>query len=216
MTKFVFLRHAQSITNNGSRVCGQLDSLLSEIGLAQAKEACEYIVKNYKIDKIYSSDLTRVKQTIAPAVQMLGLQPIYNEDLRECCLGTWQGKTFDEIKLEEPDIFAKYKAGDTTVVLGGAESFDMVYKRAKAVVDMIAKECDGQTVLVASHGGVIREIFRHWLNISDNEMRAKHEIANASISEVLYDGKTANISFISKYDYLSADTPDFSTKMFAE
>lgn len=214
MTKFLFLRHGESTTNKGRRFCGQYDSPLSEAGLMQAQDVCEYIVNNYKIDKIYSSDLTRVKQTIAPTVKKLGIEPIYDSNLREIDVGVWQGKLLDEIKKADPETFSRYASGDTSVVLGKKESFDMVYDRAKAVIDKIAKEDDGKTVLVSAHGGVIRMLVEKWLKIPDVEMRNKYDITNASLTEVDYDGVVAKINYISKNEYIKVKTKELTLKDF--
>lgn len=214
MTKFLFLRHGESTTNKGRRFCGQFDSPLSENGLLQAQDACEYIVNNYKIDKIYASDLTRVKQTIAPTAEKLGIKPTFDSNLREIDVGDWQGKLIDEIREGYPETFKRYASGDTSVVLGNKESFEMVHDRAKAFIDRIVKENDGKTVLVAAHGGVIRMLVEKWLNITDVEMRLKYDITNASLTEVDYDGVTANINYISKNEYIKIRTKELTFKDF--
>ncbi len=216
MTKFLFIRHAESVSNRSGCFCGQMDSPLSDLGLNQANDLGEYLANNYKIDKIFTSDLTRVKQTIAPIAQKLGIEPQLNANLREIDVGSWVGKTIEQIRDIDPEKFKRYKAGDTSVVMGGAECFDDVYVRVKKVVDKIASQCNGQTVIVASHGGAIRAVLRKWLNLSDVQMRVEHEIGNASVSEVDYDGQTAKVIVVGENGYLRSKTGDFSTKPFSE
>ena len=63
MTTLILVRHGQSESNLKHIFCGQTDVKLTEKGHAQAKKTAEYIIKNYKIDKIYSSDLQRAYDT---------------------------------------------------------------------------------------------------------------------------------------------------------
>lgn len=208
MTKFLLLRHGESVTNKGNKFCGQLDAKLSDVGLAQAEEACEYIVNNYKIDKIYSSDLMRAVQTASPVSKKLNIEIIHEPKLREIDAGVWQDNEIACVRERFPETFNRYRNGDVFVKLGDAESFNDVYLRAKEALNNIALKHPNETVLVATHGGVVRMLCEHWLNISDLEMRRDYDIKNASITEVDYDGKTAKINFISKADYLNVQTCD--------
>lgn len=62
MTKFIFVRHGQSIGNLTGRYLGQFDGRLSELGIEQARRAAEYL-KDEKIDTAYASDLLRAYET---------------------------------------------------------------------------------------------------------------------------------------------------------
>lgn len=66
MTKLIFLRHGESEYNRIKKYAGQLDVPLSEVGKQQAIIAGSYIAKNYKIDEIYSSNLSRAIETAQP------------------------------------------------------------------------------------------------------------------------------------------------------
>ena len=127
----------------------------------------------------------------------------YSKSLREVNVGSWQTKTFDEIKETDSGEFLRYKSGDTTVKLGGAESFEDLHKRALKFVKEIAKKHDGQTVLIATHGGVIRMLLEKWLNVSDVVIRKDYPITNASLTEVDFDGENVKINFMGKNCYLS-------------
>jgi broad specificity phosphatase PhoE len=211
MTKFLFLRHASSLSNMGEKFCGQTDVPLTEIGFEQAKDVCQYIYDNLKIDLIYSSDLLRVRQTIAPLLEKIDLEPIFDKNLREIDVGSWAGKKVEEVKETDGQNFERFRAGDVSVVLGGKESFDMVYDRAFKVINEIARKHDGKTILVATHAGVIRMLIEKWLNIPDVQMRKTHDIGNASISEVDYDGENVKVITISKNDFLKNTTKERMT-----
>lgn len=202
MVKILFLRHAESVANKSRIFSGQTDVPLTEFGLIQAEKVADYIINNYKIDAVYSSDLTRVKQTVLPTVNRLGLKVNYNKKLREIDVGAWGGVSIDEISIRDAETFNRYIAGDSTVHLGGAESFEDLKKRALEIFNEIVRNNDGKTVLVATHGGVIRTLCRVWLNLSVVQMQKNHSITNASITEVNIKGDKVEIPFIAKSDYL--------------
>lgn len=215
MVRFLFLRHGLSVTNKSGCFCGQMDAPLTAEGHVQAEQAAEYICANYKIDAIYSSDLTRVKQTVAPTAKKLNLPITYTKYIREVDVGTWMGHTLDEIKEREPEKFARYSSGDTSVVLGGRESFDDVLVRADKEIKRIACENDGKTLLIGTHGGVIRMLCGKWLNLSDVEMRVKYPTNNASLTVVDFENGVGKIVEFGIDNYLSNPTIDFSVKDFA-
>ena len=216
MVKLLFLRHGLSVTNKLGCFCGQLDAPLDEEGYVQAEQAAEYICANYKIDAIYSSDLVRVKQTVAPTAKKLNLPVTYTKYIREVDVGSWLGCTFDEIKEKEQEKFARYSSGDTSVVLGDGESFNDVLFRAEKEITRIASENDGKTVLIGTHGGVIRMLCGKWLNLSDVEMRVKYPTNNAALTVVDFENGVGKIVEYGIDNYLSNPTVDFSVKDFVD
>ena len=64
MVRFVIVRHGLSIYNKERKFTGQSDIPLDEIGFEQAQNTANYILKNYKIDKIYSSDSKKIENKI--------------------------------------------------------------------------------------------------------------------------------------------------------
>ena len=72
-TTLLFIRHGQSMANVSGVFAGQLDVSLSELGRKQAEELKEYLLSKYKIDAIYSSDLSRAYEIALPIAMALGL-----------------------------------------------------------------------------------------------------------------------------------------------
>ena len=66
MVKILLVRHGQSLSNDSGTITGQIDSPLSNLGLKQAELVSNYIFKNYSVNAIYSSDLTRAVDTLKP------------------------------------------------------------------------------------------------------------------------------------------------------
>ena len=57
------VRHGESEANRNEIFAGHFNADLEDKGLLQAQKTAEYIKENYKVDKVYSSDLKRAFKT---------------------------------------------------------------------------------------------------------------------------------------------------------
>ena len=78
--------------------------------------------------------------------------------LREVDVGEWSGLTTDEIEARYPEGAARRRSGGTGWEHG--ESIEAMSARIVAALVAIAAAHDGETVLVVTHGGPIREVRR--------------------------------------------------------
>ena len=146
MTTLIFVRHGQSMANLQIRFAGHSDFDLSDLGKKQAALAAEFIKENYKIDKIYSSDLLRAYNTARPIAEKLGMDIIATRRFREISAGLWEGLTFDEIAERYPLEYGVWKNNFSMAKCPEGESAEDVYKRISKVVDDISTENADKTV----------------------------------------------------------------------
>lgn len=181
MVTFIIVRHGYSQFNKEKKYTGQMDVPLEELGVWQAERTAEYAVKHFRIDAIYSSDLSRAMNTARPAAEALKL-PIHPErDLREIYLGNWQGRLLADVKKEE-----EYQQWEAGLFKGSdKETRAELLARSKEVIHRIAQENEGKSVLITTHGGVVNALMREWLKGSKTD-QIKFP-GNASISVVDYD-----------------------------
>src|SRR5258706_8667142 len=107
-TRLCLVRHGETAWNAEGRVQGQLDIPLDATGLAQAR-AVASVLKNESFAAIYSSDLTRARQTAQPAADVLKKNVALTEYLRERHYGAFQGMTYTEASERIPDGYARFK-----------------------------------------------------------------------------------------------------------
>ncbi len=190
MVKFLIIRHGYSLSNKDGTFTGQLDIELSQEGYKQAELVSDYLIKNYKIDKIYSSDLSRARFTIKKVSDTLDIPIILSKELREGFCGQWEGLTVDVIKEKFDKDYASWIENKPFAHPTGGESIEQIGERAlKKLID-IAKVNDNKTVLIATHGGVIKAMQRIWLNLPTERLSEIEWVTNASLTEVDYqDGK---------------------------
>src|SRR4051794_30579029 len=99
--RLVMLRHGQTGYNAGSRMQGQLDTELSDLGRDQAVAAAEVLAKRQPL-VIMSSDLRRALDTAVALGERSGMPVLVDTRLRETHLGDWQGMTHLEVDAAAP------------------------------------------------------------------------------------------------------------------
>ena len=154
MTRFCLVRHGETEWNVQRRIQGNLDLPLNATGMMQAHAAARGLVEA-GIERIYSSDLARARQTAEAAAQHIGLPLNLCEQLRERRFGIFEGLTYDEAKRRFPDVHARFESRASGFAIPGGESLQQFAARVETALRRLASDHPGQTVLVVTHGGVL-------------------------------------------------------------
>jgi len=181
-TRLCIVRHGETAWNAEHRVQGQLDVPLNGIGQAQALAASKILSKE-KFDAIYSSDLSRARQTAEPTAGFLSMKIIFDRDLRERHYGIFERLTYAEVKVRYPEDYARFDARDPEYAFRTGEKLQDFYDRSIAVISRIAKQHEGQHVLVFTHGGVLDMFYRYATGLSISAER-KFGIPNAGLNRI--------------------------------
>jgi probable phosphoglycerate mutase len=187
MVRFVIVRHGYSVTNKVKMFAGHLDAELDEIGVSQAQYLKNYICSNYHIDAIYSSDLKRAVDTVRPIADELGLEIKTEAGIRELDVGEWKGLLTTEVAERFPESYAVFLKDVGNAHPEGGESYSELAERTDEAFKRIAAENEGRTVLVATHGGVIRVLRCLWDGYCVTHAQVLPHVANASVSVAEYD-----------------------------
>jgi broad specificity phosphatase PhoE len=172
VTTLHVVRHGETDWNRGGRVQGHTDIPLNDEGRRQAR-ALAADLASIAFDAVYASDLSRAAETATILVGSRSLVVSSCVALREKHFGTWEGLTDTEV-LER---FPRALNG----AWGDGETADELSDRVIAALVRIAAAHPGGQVLVVTHGGPIRALFR-WAG------REPSRIANCSVSTFAYDG----------------------------
>lgn len=186
----LLIRHGESeparLGQSFAMVDGHGDPALHPNGHIQAMAVGERL-KSEPIEALYVTTLRRTNQTAAPLAQHLGISPIVEPDLREVCLGDWDGGLY-RIKAAEGDpafqrAFSNHEWGE----IPGAETTAQLHARVAAGLARLAERHSDQRIAAVVHGGVIGAV----LSIATGAKPfAFNGSANGSISRiVLSDGK---------------------------
>lgn len=153
MSRLIIWRHGQTEWNATDRIQGHADVGLDDIGRAQAAAAAQQIAAGHP-DVIVSSDLRRAADTAGALASVTGLTVRLDPRLRERHFGDWQGLTNAEARSAYPQVWARWRRGESADG-AGIEDIDTLRERAlKAMTDAAAL---GGTVVVVTHGGTAKQ-----------------------------------------------------------
>ena len=201
-TTFILVRHGESEANYNGIFAGNFDADLQERGLLQAEKTAEYIFKNYKVDKVYASDLKRAYKTGKCFADMAGVEIVKSSQLREISAGEWDGKKFSDVmKIYEKD-YEVWLSDIGNARCTGGESVKELGERVMGELLKIAKENEGKTVLIATHATPIRVTQTLIQNGDLTDMKNIPWVSNASVSVFEYENNVWNILKISEDSHL--------------
>lgn len=183
--RLVLLRHGQTEYNAGSRMQGQLDTDLSDLGRAQAVAAAEVLAKRQPL-LIVSSDLRRAYDTAITLGDRTGVPVAVDTRLRETHLGDWQGLTHTEVDAAAPGARLAWRDDARWAPHGGESRVDVAQRSVPLVAEIAAAqpewgtdESDRPVVLVA-HGGLIAALTAGLLGIPVDNWPVLGGMGNAS------------------------------------
>ena len=154
---------------------------LTTLGRAQARDLGERL-RSERVAAVYCSELSRAVQTAEIAAAVLGLPVSVRERLHEFPAGDWLGRPYDHTFFDP--IMTSWLAGDLTVGVPGGETGRETADRVLAVLDAIADQHRGETVLVVTHGGVILAL---WGAIAPGSADAPRNDAVANWSSYVFE-----------------------------
>ncbi len=173
-TRVFVARHGETVDNAGERWQGWSDSPLTPRGRAQAQALARRLASE-PLAAAYSSDLGRALETARIACMPHGLEPQPLPALRERDVGRFSGLTGAEVAARYPGAMeSRATLGVLDWAPPGGESFRQMLDRILPAIDEIAAAWDGHTVLVVTHGGVIRLLAAHVLGENWESVYTRH------------------------------------------
>ena len=151
----MIVRHGETEWNARGRIQGHTDIGLSEKGAEQARSLGRRL-SGLNIDVAYSSDLKRTSETAKLALGERDVALNETPLLREYHKGEFEGMTLSEIKSQFPGEYPRYLKKDLDYAPKGGESTRVVSERMSKIINEIKSDHLDETVLVVSHGGVLR------------------------------------------------------------
>jgi probable phosphoglycerate mutase len=192
------LRHGHSTANAKSVLAGRdFKVSLSSTGKKQAL-AVQAELSSKVFAKIYSSPLPRCIQTLEPLATSLNKEIEILDGVIEMEYGDWSGKKL--ALLSRTKLWKSIQTRPSLVRFPNGESFLEMQNRALEAVRSIA--LPGQTILLSSHGDVIKAIVAGFVGLNlDNFQSLAIDPASISIIDLL--GDSARLRLLNNTDYLS-------------
>ncbi len=155
------LRHGKTVWNEEKRIQGRKNSSLSVNGAKQVHQWGKFLV-NVSIDRIISSDLGRVKETVAIIQEYIPPVPVeYSADFREQSWGDWEGMTFTDLQLHHAEELQEQINAGWDFCPPGGESRREVLARTLPLVQNLPRRFPGEQILLVSHEGIVKSLVYH-------------------------------------------------------
>jgi len=180
----VLVRHGRSSANTAGILAGRTPGVnLDDHGRGQASQVAERLA-GARFDRLISSPLERCLQTVTPFSTATGLDIEVEERFVEVDYGDWAGRSLADLATEP--LWRTVQQHASAAVFPGGEGLAAVSARAAAAIRDVrcAAEKD-QTVLICSHGDVIKSILADALGMHLDAFQ-RLVVAPASISVIRY------------------------------
>lgn len=176
------IRHGETEWSAANRHTGRTDVALTPTGQRQAA-AVGRSLAGRRFALVLRSPLRRARETC----RLAGYGDVarVTDDLLEWDYGVYEGRTTQEIKVEEPD----WSIWTASVPKG--ESIEQIGRRAQSVIQQ-ALEAGGDVVLFA-HGHILRILAACWLGLPPDAGRL-FVLHTASISVLGFERETRVIT----------------------
>lgn len=191
------VRHGETAATQKGRICGESNIPLNDEGFMQANVLGSWF-SEMEISSIFSSPQARAVQTadaIAKAIKM----PTYfkHSGLSEKKEGEWEGKTYWQLREEDPDAWEEWSNNPINFAPPSGESIKSFTARVdRALADIVTNYDTGNKIVLTTHAGVIRAIIVNCLNIPvENFFRL--DIPTGSICKIDYSDSFATLKYMS-------------------
>jgi probable phosphoglycerate mutase len=200
MTVFHLLRHGEHVLR-GRVLAGRTPGVgLSARGRIEIAAVADRLAEE-KIEALYASPLQRTRETAEILSARLGLSIEYRDDLLELDFGEWTGLTFDAVRTDER--WRLWSTCRSIATIPGGESMREVQERAvRALFQLRQAHRDG-TVLIVSHGDVIRAALLFALGMP-LDFYSRIEVGLASLNTIHIDNSGIRVLAVNELPRLVA------------
>jgi len=176
------LRHGHSTANNAGILAGRDNTVhLTAKGFDQAAQVVKPLAE-LSLSEIYTSPITRCRETLQPLSKAIALKPITDKRLIEMDYGSWSGKKLSNLATKP--LWREIQSRPSTVRFPDGESFLEMVARISDFFDFInAASKRSRALLICSHGDVIKAMVAHALGLHIDQFQ-RLVIDPASISHI--------------------------------
>jgi len=190
-TTFHLARHGQTAWNIEHRIQGQLDSLLTTKGEAQALQLA-ILCEPLNISQVLTSSLGRAMQTATICAQRLQIQAKIVQGIEERHFGTWQGKLTPEMQAHVDYVEITSQITDCKPEQG--ESAKQLLTRFENALKQQFESEPSETYLIITHGDILRCFMGQFSE--SGSASTGYDYKNGQLISLSYDHQTSCFSLL--------------------
>lgn len=216
VTRVYLIRHCQSMGNIEHKFQGQYDADISPAGEKQL-ELLGLRFRNEPIDVIYTSPLKRARLTAqAIAKYHNDIDVIDEPGFIEMNVGELENRSLKELALNYPETAKKWDRSPDLCEFPGGETMAEVYERVNRALDRVIAENPGRTVVITTHGGVLRNLYARIQFGEPAGIRKSEVFGNTGVSTVIAEGDRLYFESTNDLSHLPEDMRRPPTKFSFE
>jgi broad specificity phosphatase PhoE len=167
MTTLFLVRHGRTGWNKEQIFRGHKDVPLDEVGREEALLVGERL-KEEGIKGVYSSPLSRAKETAEAIAQFHNVEVQCMAGLTDLNFGEWEGQSLEEVKKRYPDLYKQWQGAPHKVIFPGGEGLAAVSSRAMEAVKEIIERYPQEAVALVSHRVVLKVLICALLGLDNS------------------------------------------------
>ena len=204
--RLLLLRHGRTAWNDSGRAQGHHDVALDDHGHQQAATVAPYLAALVPA-ALWTSDLTRARQTARYLERATGLSAKVDERLREFDVGARQGMTPAEFEAAFPEAYAAWAAGEDMARVPGSEAASEVAERmGPALRESLESLGVGETGIVVTHGACLKVGLLELLGWPHGQATALRGVDNCAWAAVAETGSGGRLR-LESYNQRSTTPP---------
>ncbi len=204
LTRIYIVRHCEAEGNACRRSQTNYEGTVTTKGFAQC-EALRNRFHDEKIDAVYSSDSYRARVTADPVAKDHGLLTKYRYLLREYRVGNWDGNANGNVYEDYPEVMKHNAECPGDMWFPGGDTYKSIESRCRYILNQIAEENPGKTVVVVSHALTIRVLFAVALGLPGDRVNEIPYGDNTAVSLIEYEEGKYNVRYMSDNSHLAPE-----------
>lgn len=203
-SKIFIVRHTETIGNIEKRLTGRQDYEITDKGKSLIERLTKKL-RNIKFDKVYASTSGRAEKTVEQLAELNGLDIEQKEELCEMYFGIYDGWKWEDVNKVQPEIKQTQNAINEITGIPEQETMEEVAERMYNCILEIARQNEGKTILIGSHGVAIEAFLRKITNVPFAYERKRYCQYNVAINELDFEDNKFNIIQLANISYLQEE-----------
>jgi phosphoserine phosphatase len=169
--RLILVHHGETAWSRERRFHGRRDSPLSSQGREQAAAVSRALASESPA-AVYASPVACARETAQLIAEPHDLSVVADASFIELSFGIWEGLTVAEVRRTFPALYTRWRTEPHTVRFPGGEDLHAPRSRVRARLAELAPLYAGKTVVVVTHGVVVRLVVLEALDLPPDRLWA--------------------------------------------